>query len=240
MKGGATRTDSLVSALADNIVSGDLPPGTSLDETQLAQRFGVSRTPVREAIRQLATMGLVEARPHRGSIVARPAATRLRDMFFVMAELEAICVGLCARTMTRDQRRDLEAFHRDMGALVRAGDVEGYGRANLAFHGRLYDGARNSYLTELAAATRRRLAPFRSAQLEAADRLHKSYEEHGAIVTAILRGDGARAAAAIRQHLEITEQTWLELTEGSTRAGGRLTGPERRVVSATATGRSPV
>jgi DNA-binding GntR family transcriptional regulator len=214
MKGGATRTDSLLSALADRIVSGDLPPGTALDETQLAARFGVSRTPVREAIRQLATMGLVEARPHRGAIVARPAARRLQDMFFVMSELEATCVMLCARAMTRDQRRGLEACHREMGAFVRAGDVAGYRAANLAFHGRLYEGAHNSYLAELALATRRRLAPFRSAQLEAADRLPKSYAEHGAIVTAILRGDGARGAAAIRQHLEITEQTWLELGHG--------------------------
>jgi DNA-binding GntR family transcriptional regulator len=212
---GATRTDSLVSALADRIVSGDLLPGTALDETQLATRFGVSRTPVREAIRQLATMGLIEARPHRGAIVARPAAARLRDMFFVMSELEATCVHLCARAMSRDERRALEDYHRDMGAYVRDGDVAGYRQANLAFHGRLYDGTHNSYLAELAAATRRRLAPFRSAQLEAADRLPKSYEEHGAIVTAILRGDGARAAAAIRQHLEITEQTWLELGHGA-------------------------
>lgn len=211
MKGGATRTDSLVSALADRIVSGDLPPGAALDETQLAQRFCVSRTPVREAIRQLATMGLVEARPHRGAIVAQPAATRLRDMFFVMSELEATCVTLCARTMTAEERRNLEACHRDMGAFVRNGDIAGYRAANLAFHGRLYAGARNSYLAELALATRRRLAPFRSAQLEAADRLQKSYAEHGTIVTAVLRGDGPRAADAIRQHLEITEQTWHEL-----------------------------
>jgi DNA-binding GntR family transcriptional regulator len=114
-----------------------------------------------------------------------------------------------------------------MGAFVRDGDVDGYGRANLAFHGRLYDGAHNSYLTELAAATRRRLAPFRSAQLEAADRLQKSYEEHGTIVTAILRGDGARAATAIRQHLEITEQTWLELGHGAAAAA-----PAQAVTSA--------
>lgn len=211
MKNAATRTERLVSALADRIVAGDLPPGAALDETRLAAAFGVSRTPVREAIRQLAAMGLVEVRRHRGASVARPAAARLHEMFFVMGEIEALCVALCARAMGRAERSDLAACHRDMGRLVRAGDVHGYRAANLVFHGKLYAGAHNAYLAELATATRRRLAPFRGAQLEAAERLPRSYAEHGAIVTAILRADAAAAGAAMRRHLEATEQTWRAL-----------------------------
>lgn len=208
---GSTRTERLVSTLADRIVAGELPPGAALDETQLAAAFGVSRTPVREAIRQLAAMGFVQAPPHRAAIVARPAAARLREMFVVMSELEALCVTLCARTMTRAERNDLESYYREMGAIVRRGDVEGYRAANVAFHEKLYAGAHNTYLGELAAATRRRLAPFRGAQLQAFDRLSKSHAEHGAIVNAILRGDAATAASGMRQHLEVTEQTWRAL-----------------------------
>ena len=82
---------------------GALLPGAALDETELARRFSVSRTPVREAIRQLAASGLVEARAHRGAVVAQPTEERLIGMFEAMAELEALCAGL--RRAAHDRRR---------------------------------------------------------------------------------------------------------------------------------------
>ncbi len=87
---------------------GVLEPGSALDETELARRFDVSRTPVREAIRQLAASGLVEVRAHRGAVVARPSDERLVGMFEAMAELEALCAGLAAERMTATERRLLE------------------------------------------------------------------------------------------------------------------------------------
>ncbi|MBN8909074.1 MAG: FCD domain-containing protein, partial [Rhodospirillales bacterium] len=101
-----------------------------------------------------------------------------------------------------------------MAAMVRAGDVAAYRAANVTLHGLIYEGAHNAYLAELAATTRRRLAPFRAAQLEAPERMRKSHAEHGEIVTAILRGNGATAAAALRHHLSATEQTWGEMIRG--------------------------
>src|ERR1700704_4403360 len=83
-----TRAEELKLQLADEIVRGVLAPGAALDETELAERFKVSRTPVREAIRQLAASGLVDARPHRGAVVARPDEERLVGMFEAMGELE--------------------------------------------------------------------------------------------------------------------------------------------------------
>src|SRR6478752_9163616 len=103
-----TRTEALRLQIADEIISGALEPGTPLDEQELAARFGVSRTPVREAIRQLAASGLVSVRPHRGAVVALPTPTQLDDMFEAMAELEALCAGLAARNMTVPERRGLE------------------------------------------------------------------------------------------------------------------------------------
>src|SRR5882724_10456491 len=104
--GGSRRTlaDELRLALADDIVRGVLPPGSALDETELARRFGVSRTPVREAIRQLAASGLVEARPHRGAEVAHPNEDRLMGMFEAMAELESLCAAMAAERMTSPER----------------------------------------------------------------------------------------------------------------------------------------
>ena len=90
--------------LADEIVRGALAPGAPLDETEIARRFNVSRTPVREALRQLVASGLVESRAHRGAVVARPSIERLTGMFEAMAELEALCAGLAAARITPAER----------------------------------------------------------------------------------------------------------------------------------------
>ncbi len=203
-----TRADALAQKLADEIVAGRLMPGTPLEEIPLALAHGVSRTPVREALRRLEASGLVQTRPRPGAVVARPEPERLREMFAVMAELEAICAATCARTMRPAERRELEALHRRMGAMVRAGDVAGYRAANVGVHQARYAGARNGYLAEIAADTRRRLAPFRAAQLEAPDRMRRSHAEHGTILTAILRGEAAAAAREMREHLALTEAAW--------------------------------
>jgi len=205
---GRTRSADLADRLAEEIVGGRLQPGAALDEVQLATAFGVSRTPVREALRQLATTGLIELRPHRGAVVARPAEGELHDMFLVMAELEALCAGLAAVAMSASERRALDAHHRSMAVFVRDGDVARYRTANIAFHGLVYDGAHNGYLADLAVSTRRRLAPFRGAQLGFADRLGRSHEEHGIVVAAIQRGDRSGATDAMRRHLGMTEMAW--------------------------------
>jgi DNA-binding GntR family transcriptional regulator len=164
-----TLAEAIAAALAEAITRGEMPPGTTLEEERLALIHGASRTPVREALRLLVATGLVEQRPRRGAVVARPEPQRVAEMFAVMAELEAICARLCA------------------------------------FHEALYQGAGNAYLAELAEVTRRRLAPFRAAQLGGKDRLAASHAEHGAIIEAICAGDGAAAAAAMRAHLAATE-----------------------------------
>ena len=173
--------------VADEITRGVLPPGTTLDETALAARFGMSRTPVREAIRELAASGLVDTRPHRGAVVARPSVARLQSMFDVMAELEALCAGLCALQITPNERRALEALHTDMGELMRQGDFSAYREANEVFHTSIYAGSHNDYLVELTLGTRRRLSPFRRAQFRALGRLALSHTEHDRVTTAILR-----------------------------------------------------
>jgi DNA-binding GntR family transcriptional regulator len=206
-----TRAEALATRLAQDIVAGLLPPGSALEEAALAQAHGVSRTPVREALRQLAATGLVEARPRRGAVVARPEPARLREIFAVMAELEALCAATCAAAMPPAARRDLARLHGRMAAMVRAGDVAAYRAANVDFHQALYAGTGNGFLAGLAGDTRRRVAPFRGAQLEAPDRLIRSHEEHGRILTAIERGDGAAAAAGMREHLALTEAAWAAM-----------------------------
>jgi DNA-binding GntR family transcriptional regulator len=187
--------------VAEQIVSGQMEPGLRLDEHGLARSFGVSRTPVREALGQLCAMGLAERRPHRGVFVAALSVTRLQDMFETMAELEASASRLATLNMTPAERQQLETMHLDSAALVKAGAMEAYAAFNIEFHQALYAGSHNSFLLELVEATRNRLAPFRRAQFSVLGRLAHSYEEHDAVVRAILRGDSDAAARAIRAHV---------------------------------------
>src|SRR5919201_617671 len=155
-----TRAEELRLQLADEIVRGALAPGAPLDETDIARRFNVSRTPVREALRQLAASGLIEARAHRGAVVARPTFERLTGMFEAMAELEAICAGLAAERMSPIERHQLEAVHEELRLLSYAGNPERFHEVNERFHNTIYAGSQNAYIAEMTFATRVRVQPF--------------------------------------------------------------------------------
>jgi DNA-binding GntR family transcriptional regulator len=197
-----TRAEELRLQLADEIVRGALAPGAALDETDIARRFKVSRTPVREALRQLAASGLVDARAHRGAVVARPSIERLSGMFEAMAELEALCAGLAAERMPPLERHRLEAVHEEMRVLSYAGNPDRFHEINERFHNAIYAGSQNTYVAEMTLATRVRVQPFRRAQFRNLGRLAKSHAEHDRVVVAIMRGDRVGAAAAMRAHID--------------------------------------
>src|ERR1700742_265404 len=197
------RAEELRLQLADEIVRGGLPPGSPLDEADIARRFSVSRTPEREALRQLVASGLVEARPHRGAVVARPSIERLTGMFEAMAELEAICAGLAAERMTPMDRHQLEAVHEELRVLSHAGNPERFHEVNERFHNTIYAGSQNAYIAETTLATRGRVQSFRRAQFRNLGRLAKSQAEHDRVVVAIMRGDHTGAATAMRAHIEL-------------------------------------
>ena len=120
-----TKARQIQQAIADDIVHGRLAPGTALDETSIAAAFGVSRTPIREAIRQLEAIGLIEARARRGAVVADLADRQLDEMFAVMAELEALCARWSAIVMTAAERRQLLGLQEEGERLVSAGQPRG-------------------------------------------------------------------------------------------------------------------
>lgn len=210
---GQTRAETLRLQLADEIVRGQLAPGAALDEIELARRFNVSRTPVREAIRMLGASGLVEVRAHRGAVVARPSHDTLVGMFEVMAELEALCAGYAAERMTAPERRAMEVMHEKLRLLIQSGDPQRYHEVNEAFHATIYAGARNDYLTELTLMTRARVGPFRRAQFRIRGRLAKSYLEHDRVVQAILRGERVMAAQTMYAHLITVGEEYEHYTE---------------------------
>jgi len=198
-----TSAEEIRRSLAERIISGALSPGLPLDETLLATEFGVSRTPVREALRLLAASGLVDQKPHAKALVAKPDEQELAGMFEVMGYLEALCAGLSAIAMTKAERDGLDALHTQMSGLVRDGDAARYAEANDLFHTVIYDGAHNAYLAEITRSTRQRLQPFRRAQFGELGRLLKSHAEHSLIVEGILRGERDAAEQAMRSHISL-------------------------------------
>lgn len=201
-----TRAEWLAGAIADAIVAGTWVPGDRLDEQALAERYGVSRTPVREALRRLGASGLIDVRPRRGAVVASVTPEELDALFVATAEIEATCARLAALGMSPVDRRRLEALHETMGALAGQEDAVAYAEANTAFHGAIYAGARNAVLADVALGLRRRLLPYRTAQFRAPGRPASSHREHGAVVDAILRGDAAAAHAAMLHHVGLVER----------------------------------
>lgn len=198
---GLLLSERIRRALADEITGGQLLPGQQLDELQLGTRFGSSRTPVREALRQLAVAGLVEMRPRRGATVARLTAARIIEMFEMSAEFEAMCVRLATYRMGPVERSRLIRLHEDSAALVERGDIDGYDRLNREFHQSIYQGTHNAFLAEEALALRDRMAAFRRAQLRESGRPVRSRHEHGEVLEAIMRGDGDEAAKRMRAHM---------------------------------------
>jgi DNA-binding GntR family transcriptional regulator len=198
-----TRAETIRQKLADDILRGIYPPGARLDEQGLAKRFRMSRTPVREALRQLTSAGLVEMRPHRGAIVSLPTDSELAEMFEVMGELEASCARLAAQRMSPAERVRLELVHRRSFEAVRGNDKESYRTLNFEFHDVIYRGAHNAFLLTTTVGIRQRIAPFRRAQFALQDRLAKSHAEHDAIVNAVLQGNAETASEVMRTHVNI-------------------------------------
>jgi DNA-binding GntR family transcriptional regulator len=206
-----SRSETLRDAIEEMIAVGKLAPGQHLDETELAAAFGVSRTPIRETLIQLASMGLVVIRPRRGAVVAELGPQELLERFEVMSELEAVIGRLAARRMTAAEQEALMSAHAACKEAVDANDPDDYYVKNEAFHEAIYAGSHNQFLVEQARSLYRRLRPYRRLQLRVRDRVNNSYAEHDGLVRAILAGDGELAARLAREHVMIQGQRFSDL-----------------------------
>jgi DNA-binding GntR family transcriptional regulator len=145
---GTTRSEHVRELIEEGIATGRFPPGMRLDEVELAERFNVSRTPLREALFQLASAGIVEMQPRRGTVVAEVSPHRMVEMFEVMAELEALCGRLAARRMLAPEHERLLATHRACENALDANDPDAYYYENERFHHAIYEGSHNGFLAQ--------------------------------------------------------------------------------------------
>lgn len=198
-----SNTQKLKDALEEDIINGRLLPGEKLDHDALARQYGVSRTPIREAVQQLVVSGLVNVQPKKGTFVAKMSLDQLIEMFEVMAELEGMCGRLAAR---RIQTAELEALR---AALLRCEDPEvmadpdDYYYENEEFHNCIYTASHNQFLATEARQLKQRLKPYRRLQLQARNRVSSSSEEHRKIFQAIESGKERDAEQYLKEHVLI-------------------------------------
>ena len=217
-------SERLREALEESIVTGFYPPGMRLDETEIANEFSVSRTPVREALIQLASSGLVDIRPRRGAIVAHASPKRLFEMFEVMAGMEVMSVRMAARRHTDADLRKIREAQDACEKAFEAGDVDAYYYENERFHMAVYAASHNSFLCEETSAMHRRLGAYRRLQLRNRGRLKSSRDEHRGIVEAIVAGDAELAAQRVHAHVIVQGELFSDLVASLS----RLAAPEGR------------
>lgn len=206
--------------IADLILNGELKPGDRLDEASLATRFGVSRTPIREAIRQLGASGLVDIRPRRSAVVRSFDRDELSEAFEAMGEIEALCAHRAALRMNQAERLRLRSLIATSQDNAKRRDRSGALDLDFEFHALLHEGCHNRMLQSVAAETRLKITPYSTSlyMLESYEaNLEQPHQQHAEIAEAVLAGDADRAAELMREHIAqtlIVLQTFLDETAG--------------------------
>jgi len=193
--------EQVAERLRNRIFAHELPPGAWVDEQTLAEEFGISRTPLREALKVLAAEGLVQLKPRRGCYVAQLSEQDLDEIFPVMALLEGRCAQEAAARATEGDLQRLAAIHDDLERYAATNDADRFFEANQVFHNALQDLAGNHWLTHLIDETRKFIKLTRRDSLNPEGRLRQSLAEHRAILAAVQQRDAEAAGRLMHDHL---------------------------------------
>lgn len=196
-----TTVQRIESALIDDIATGVLSPGERLDEVRLTERFGVSRTPVREALSRLMAQGVLVPGEKRGVRVAEYTREQLAQIFEAMHEIEATCARMASQRLTLLARAEIEAAQAACVAAAEAGDVTAFLRANERFHRAIYKAVGNPYIAEIALEFRHRTGPFRAKKFVTKEDLLASVRSHDELIADIFSEDSATASRGMRAHM---------------------------------------
>ena len=201
-----TSTPTLASIVQQQITSdishGQLLPGTRLEEEELARRYNVSRTPIREALRQLSALGIVDTRQRQGVVVAARSIEHYNNLLEVVADLEASSARYASLRMTDAERQKLLDLHQQMAKMEGHAAAARFDKANLLLHQLIHESAHNDILANGIVQMRMRTLPYtRMEFIRERRRMEKSYMEHDAIVHAILRREPEAAYHTMRIHV---------------------------------------
>lgn len=197
--------------LREAIINATLKPGERLMEIQLAEEMGVSRTPVREAIRKLELEGFVVMIPRKGAYVAGISMKDIADVFEIRAALEALAAGLAAERITEEELEQLERILVKIGECVKNNDLEKLIEVDTEFHETLFKASRNERLVQIVSNLREQIQRFRTASLSTPGRMKYALEEHKKIVEAVSERDVELAQTLAREHIENAENSMLEV-----------------------------
>ncbi|WP_191602620.1 GntR family transcriptional regulator [Marinomonas algicola] len=204
-------SDIIASALEESILRGDYKTGERLNEIALSSEFGVSRTPIREALQKLSKSGLVEQIHRKGVFVRQPGPVELMELFEVMAELESSCGRLAALRISDSALEKLRLANSKCKKAMIAGEADTYYYANEVFHMIIYKESGNSILEHETKKLHQRLKPYRRLQLQLRGRMPQSMSEHEQIVEALTQGDSIKAADLLRGHVAIQGEKFRHL-----------------------------
>jgi DNA-binding GntR family transcriptional regulator len=193
--------DTVVDHLRTFIVEGLLAPGTKLNERELCERLGISRTPLREALKVLAAEGLVEISPNRGATVSRMTEAEIREMFELLSGLEAFSGELACERITPGELAEIKALHYEMLACRAQLDLSGYYARNQLIHDRINEAARNTALRQVYVSMNRRVQALRFRSNFSVAKWDSAIRDHEQMLSALEARDGKRMAAILRAHL---------------------------------------
>ncbi len=199
--------DVVFNTLRQAILKGELGPGERLMEIQLAERLGVSRTPIREAIRKLELEGLVLMIPRKGAEVARISEKSLRDVLEIRRSLEELAIELACQRMTEDEIDELDRTQEAFRRAVASQDVMLMAETDEAYHDIIYKGTNNNRLVQIINNLREQMYRYRLEYIKDADKRQILLIEHDNILKAIRGRRVAEAKAAMREHIDNQEIT---------------------------------
>lgn len=192
-------------SIEEDIRAGNLLPGDLIDESEIARKFKVSRTPVREALLQLEAQSMLISQPRQGMVVAKMDLRQLLAIWELLYEMEGVCARLACERMTREEIEQLEKVHLEALSIVENDDLTGWRAANHAFHDVLYQGCRNPYLRQEILRLRARTGAYLQHAFSALGRLRSSYEQHGEVLRAIQARDPSQAHEKMMQHISLDQ-----------------------------------
>ncbi|MGE5598300.1 MAG: GntR family transcriptional regulator [Bacteroidota bacterium] len=201
-------------ALREAIVKGVLKPGERMMEIQLAEEMGVSRTPVREAIRKLELEGLVAMVPRKGAYVASLSMKDIVEVFEIRGALEGLAAELAAERITEEELEELERYLVRITESIESDDLSSMVEVDTDFHSQLYRASRNERLSLIISNLREQIQRFRKTSLSLPGRMRAALEEHKKIVEALSARDGALARRLAEEHIENAEQSLMDVIRG--------------------------
>lgn len=202
--------ETVCEALREAIKHGVLEPGERLMEVQLAEELGISRTPVREAIRKLEQEGYVIMIPRRGTYVSNVSVRDVKEIFEIRSALESLSTGLATMRIEPEELDRLRALLTEIEGHIQRHDIDQIVATDIEFHGLLYQVSRNDRLVAIISNLKEQLARFRTLSMSYPGRLQETLQEHRAMVEAIAAGDVEAARDAAERHMEQAEETLLK------------------------------